>query len=78
QWVDRIRQAFLEDENQVTSLVSQNLKDMKQITIATYQAFHSAMQQVQSQEDNGEVEDFVGFDLLASLKERGVETLCLD
>ena len=78
QWVDRIRQAFLEDEDQVTSLVSQNLKDMKQITIATYQAFHSAMQQVQSQEDNGEVEDFVGFDLLARLKERGVETLCLD
>ena len=78
QWVDRIRQAFLEDEDQVTNLVSQNLKDMKQITIATYQAFHSAMQQVQSQEDNGEVEDFVGFDLIASLKERGVETLCLD
>lgn len=78
QWVDRIRQAFLEDEDQVTNLVSQNLKDMKQITIATYQAFHSAMQQVQSQEDNGEVEDYVGFDLLASLKERGVETLCLD
>ena len=78
QWVDRIGQAFLEDENQVTSLVSQNLKDMKQITIATYQAFHSAMQQVQSQEDNGEVEDFVGFDLLARLKEKGVETLCLD
>ena len=78
QWVDRIRQAFLEDEDQVASLVSQNLKDMKQITIATYQAFHSAMQQVQSQEDNGEVEDFVGFDLLAKLKEKGVETLCLD
>lgn len=78
QWVDRIRKAFLEDEDQIISLVSQNLKDMKQITIATYQAFHSAMQQVQSQEDNGEVEDFVGFDLLASLKEKGVATLCLD
>ena len=78
QWVDRIRQAFLENEDQITSLVSQNLKDMKQITIATYQAFHSAMQQVLSQEDNGEVEDFVGFDLLAKLKEKGVATLCLD
>lgn len=78
QWVDRISQAFLEDENQVTSLVSQNLKDMKQITIATYQAFHSAMQQVQSQEENGETVDFGGFDLIASLKEQGVETLCLD
>lgn len=78
QWVDRIRQAFLEDEDQVTNLVSQNLKDMKQITIATYQAFHSAMQQVQSQEENGETVDFGGFDLIASLKEQGVETLCLD
>ena len=78
QWVDRIRQAFLEDEDQITSLVSQNLKDMKQITIATYQAFHSAMQQVQSQEENGETENFGGFDLIASLKEQGVETLCLD
>ena len=78
QWVDRIRQAFLEDEDQVTSLVYQNLKDMKQITIATYQAFHSAMQQVQSQEENGETVDFGGFDLIASLKEQGVETLCLD
>ena len=78
QWVDRIRQAFLEDEDQIKGLVSQNLKDMKQITIATYQAFHSAMQQVQSQEENGETVDFGGFDLLAKLKEKEVETLCLD
>ena len=78
QWVDRIRQAFLEDEDQIKGLVSQNLKDMKQITIATYQAFHTAMQQVQSQEENGETVDFGGFDLLAKLKEKEVETLCLD
>lgn len=56
--------------------MSQNLKNMKQI--ATYQAFHSAMQQVQSQEDNGEVEDFVGFDLLADSRKGCQETLCLD
>ncbi len=50
---------------------------MKALTIVTYQAFHSAMNQLQSQED-GEAEDFVGFDLLASLRAQKVATLCLD
>ncbi|ORO82626.1 DEAD/DEAH box helicase family protein [Streptococcus oralis] len=77
QWVDRIQTAFLENEQKISDLVSQNLKEMKALTIVTYQAFHSAMNQLQSQED-GEVEDFVGFDLLASLRTQKVATLCLD
>ena len=77
QWVDRIQDAFLEDGQRLSDLVSQNLKEMKALTIVTYQAFHSAMNQLQSQED-GEAEDFVGFDLLASLRAQKVATLCLD
>ena len=77
QWVDRIQTAFLENEQKISDLVSQNLKEMKALTIVTYQAFHSAMNQLQSQED-GEAEDFVGFDLLASLRTQKVATLCLD
>ena len=77
QWVDRIQTAFLEDCQRLSDLVSQNLKEMKVLTIVTYQAFHSAMNQLQSQED-GEAEDFVGFDLLASLRAQKVATLCLD
>ncbi|RSI83065.1 Type III restriction enzyme, res subunit [Streptococcus mitis] len=77
QWVDRIQTAFLENEQKISDLVSQNLKEMKALTIVTYQAFHSAMNQLQSQEE-GDVEDFVGFDLLASLKAQKVATLCLD
>ncbi|RSI88050.1 Type III restriction enzyme, res subunit [Streptococcus mitis] len=77
QWVDRIQTAFLENEQKISDLVSQNLKEMKELTIVTYQAFHSAMNQLQSQED-GEAEDFVGFDLLASLRAQKVATLCLD
>lgn len=77
QWVDRIQTAFLENEQKISDLVSQNLKEMKALTIVTYQAFHSAMNQLQSQED-GEAEDFVGFDLLASLRAQKVVTLCLD
>ena len=75
QWVDRIQTAFLENEQKISDLVSQNLKEMKALTIVTYQAFHSAMNQLQSQED-GEAEDFVGFDLLASLRAQKVATLC--
>ncbi len=77
QWVDRIQTAFLENEQKISDLVSQNLKEMKALTIVTYQAFHSAMNQLQSQED-GEAEDFVGFDLLTSLRAQKVATLCLD
>ena len=77
QWVDRIQTAFLEDGQRISDLVSQNLKEMKALTIVTYQAFHSAMNQLQTQED-GEAEDFVGFDLLASLRTQKVATLCLD
>ena len=77
QWVDRIQTAFLENEQKISDLVSQNLKEMKALTIVTYQAFHSAMNQLQSQE-NGEAEDFVGFDLLANLSTQKVATLCLD
>ena len=77
QWVDRIQTAFLGEGQRLSDLVSQNLKEMKALTIVTYQAFHSAMNQLQSQED-GEAEDFVGFDLLASLRAQKVATLCLD
>ena len=77
QWVDRIQATFLEDGQRLSDLVSQNLKEMKALTIVTYQAFHSAMNQLQSQED-GEAEDFVGFDLFASLRAQKVATLCLD
>ena len=77
QWVDRIQTAFLENEQKISDLVSQNLKEMKALTIVTYQAFHSAMNQLQSQED-GEEEDFVGVDLLANLRAQNVTTLCLD
>ena len=77
QWVERIQTAFLENEQKIPDLVSQNLKEMRPLTIVTYQAFHSAMNQLQSQED-GEAEDFVGFDLLASLRAQKVATLCLD
>ena len=56
QWVDRIVQAFLKDEGEAEHLISQDLKHPKLITVATYQALHSAMNQVvgQSQAEDTE------------------------
>ena len=43
QWVARIKEGFLCEGNDPDALMSQNLKDPKPITVATYQALHSAM-----------------------------------
>jgi len=86
QWVDRIIQAFLKDEGEAEHLISQDLKHPKLITVATYQALHSAMNQVvgQSQaedtDDQAEIEtfDFKGFDIFTTFKAISLGTLCLD
>ena len=43
QWVARIKEGFLCDGVDGDALISQNLKEPKAITVATYQALHSAM-----------------------------------
>lgn len=43
QWVERIEEAFLKDGCNSTEYLSQDLKAPKLITVATYQALHSAM-----------------------------------
>ena len=93
QWIARIEEAFLCEGVQGEDFLSQNLKQPKAITVATYQALHSAMTRFQGmQEDAGEVSgtdeclteneteevDYSGFDLVAAMKEAGIEVLCLD
>ena len=43
QWVARIKEGFLLEGVDADSLISQSLKEPKAITVATYQALHSAM-----------------------------------
>ena len=86
QWVDRIKQAFLRDVNQANQLISQDLKKPKVITVATYQALHSAMNQVvgesivEDTDDNAEQEhfDFQDFDVRQTFQDLKLGTLCLD
>ncbi len=95
QWIARIEEAFLCEGIQGEDYLSQNLKQPKAITVATYQALHSAMTRFQgiqedASEDSGtgtdecpaktetkEV-DYSGFDLVGTMKEAGIEVLCLD
>ena len=92
QWVSRIKEGFLIEGNDPDELMSQNLKDPKPITVATYQALHSAMVRFQGtlkeegedSADDGkekskeEEVDFSGFDLVKTMKANKVGLLCLD
>ena len=86
QWVDRIKQAFLSDANQAEQLISQDLKRPKMITVATYQALHSAMNQVvgdgliEDTDDTAQQEhfNFQDFDIRKTFEDEDLGTLCLD
>lgn len=86
QWVDRIKEAFLNDASQADQLISQDLKQPKIITVATYQALHSAMNQLEGDalsEDTDDTADqehyeFKDFDLNKTFRELALGTLCLD
>ena len=86
QWVDRIKQAFLSDANQAEQLISQDLKRPKLITVATYQALNSAMNQVvgdgliEDTDDTAQQEhfNFQDFDIRKTFGDLDLGTLCLD
>ena len=86
QWVDRIKQAFLSDANQAEQLISQDLKRPKMITVATYQALHSSMNQVvgdgliEDTDDTAQQEhfNFQDFDIRKTFGALDLGTLCLD
>lgn len=86
QWVDRIREAFLDDESLANEMISQNLKQPKTITVATYQALHSAINRLEGDaevEDTDDVVenehfDFKDVDIIALFKNASLGTLCLD
>lgn len=85
QWVARIAEAFLVDGQQAEDYLSQDLKQPKLITVATYQALHSAMTRYKGneEEDNEEIKiseevDYSDFDVINTMKSAGIRVLCLD
>lgn len=91
QWKDRIVSAFLKEGEDPDKWISQNLRNPAPITIATYQALHSAMTRYSGvlEEDeeeasddtidaNKESVDFSGFNLVATMRAAGAKVMCLD
>ena len=86
QWVARIAEAFLCEGIRAEDYLSQDLKQPKAITVATYQALHSAMTRFRGVMEEGEEEsgerseeaDFSDFDLISTMRGAGVGVLCLD
>lgn len=85
QWIERIKEMFLNERINTDDYFSQDLKNMKWVTVATYQSLHSAMTRYQGVqvEDNEEFVkeenvDFMEFDLFEEIKQRNIQTICLD
>ena len=57
--------------------ISQDLKHLQLINVATYQSIHSAMKRV-SQQDDEENMDYQDYSLIDAVREAGIQTLCLD
>lgn len=81
QWVARIADAFLCEGIKPEDYLSQNLREPRAITVATYQALHSAMSKYAGTLDETERQetvDFAGFDLISMIKDNCIGVLCLD
>ena len=86
QWVERIEEAFLCQGIVASNYISQDIKDLKLITVTTYQAIHSAMSGYQGElveeDDEGikrkEEVDYHDYHLLQAIQDAKIQTICLD
>lgn len=85
QWIERIKEAFLEDHLDSQDYLSTDLKDLKLINVVTYQSLHSAIMQykgviVEGDDDlqHKEVVDYNDYNILQAIEEANIQTICLD
>lgn len=81
QWLERIQTAFLQGDTE--GVLSGDIRKPAAITAITYQALHAAMEKLRITEETGEgkqeqTEDYTGFDLMKTVREAGIGTICLD
>lgn len=76
QWGQRFRDLFLEDAQDMDTLFSYDLHNVKLVNSVTYQALFTAMERVSLADD--EDVDCSDIDLFAAMKAFGIRTICLD
>ena len=77
QWQDRFQEAFLYETENINDYVSTDLHEIKLLNSITYQALHSAIDKVES-EDNEEKVDYSSLDLFELINKNKITTICLD
>lgn len=82
QWIERFTNGFLNDKKEKDKWISNDLKVKKPIICITYQALYSAFKKEINKESDEEYiqeeQDYSSFELLKTLKEYGIKTICLD
>ena len=82
QWGERFEGSFLPKDADKSGYMSYDLKSPALITSITYQALHAAFSKLTLDEDDDEQqpehEDFADFDIMKTVKEAGIRTVCLD
>ena len=77
QWADRFKEAFLSEDDNINDYFSSDLNNIKLLNSITYQALHSAINNVVSVDDEEEV-DYRNIDLFKLVNENKITTICLD
>lgn len=87
QWLERMAEGFLQEGYAAEEWFSNDLGNIRPVTVITYQALHSAMKHYagvlkeeteSGEEDRGEVVDYQNFDIFEAVKAAGIRTICLD
>ncbi len=87
QWLERMAEGFLQEGYAADEWFSNDIRNVRPVTVITYQALHSAMKHYagvlkeeteSGEEDRGEVVDYQNFDIFEAVKAAGIRTICLD
>ncbi len=84
QWMKRVAEGFLDQEQSVDDYVSISLKEPKLLTSITYQGLHAAFHHLIDKEEDETTEeldpiiDYSNFDLLKTIRQKNIRTICLD
>lgn len=83
QWLERIKDGFLNERLSPEDILSNDMKNPKLITSITYQTLFCGMTRYagmteEEETENQEAMDFSHFELLRTVKEAGIKVICLD
>ncbi|MDE6584987.1 MAG: DEAD/DEAH box helicase family protein, partial [Anaeroplasmataceae bacterium] len=77
QWQERFKESFLSKDEKIEDYFSMDLRNVQFLNSITYQALYSAISKIATSTTDEEV-DYSQIDLFKLIKEKGIQTICLD